>query len=364
MKARHLTAIGLVAGAVLWIASGHFLPHETAESRAAIQPPAAAAAVPFRVAVLDTQLVQHRRKLVLSGRTEADKRVTLMARTAGVLTELRVRRGSRVEKGDVIAVLSDEAREAQVAQARALLEQRKVELDAKRRLIELNAVPRLELSSLEAQYKAAAATLAAAEVERDRGVITAPWSGVVTELTSEVGGAALSFMGKEFGQLVALDPMLAVVEVSERRRHGVKLGQIADIRMVNSQSAVGKVRYVSPSASQTTRTYRVEIEIPNTDFSIPDGITVEVSIPLDPLPATRIPRSALTYSSAGQLGVRIVDAQSVVGFASINIVEDDQAFMWVGGLADGARLIVQGQDFVREGQTVEAVPTVPQTAQR
>ncbi len=247
---------------------------------------------------------------------------------------------------------------------RALVEQRKIELDAKRRLIELNAVPRLELSSLEAQHKAAVAALAVAEAERDRGVITAPWSGVVTELTSEVGGAALSFMGKEFGQLVALDPMLAVVEVSERRRQGVKLGQMAEMRLVSGQTARGKVRYVSPSASQTTRTYRVEIEIPNADFSIPDGITAEVSIPLDAMPATRIPRSALTYSSAGQLGVRIVNAEGLVEFAAITIVEDDQSFMWVGGLADGARLIVQGQDFVREGQKVEAVSTVPQTAQR
>jgi membrane fusion protein, multidrug efflux system len=363
MKARHLTALGLVAGAALWIASGHFLPHETPESRAAIQPPATAATL-FRVAVLDIQLVQHKRKLVLSGRTESDKKVTLTARTAGVLTELRVRRGSRVEKGEVIAVLSDEAREAQVAQAKALVEQRKIELDAKRRLIELNAVPRLELSSLEAQHKAAMAALAVAEAERDRGIITAPWSGVITELTSEVGGAALSFMGKEFGQLVALDPMLAVVEVSERRRQGVKLGQMAEMRLVSGQTAKGKVRYVSPSASQTTRTYRVEIEIPNADLSIPDGITVEVSIPLDAMPATRIPRSALTYSSAGQLGVRVVNTEGIVEFAAITILEDDQSFMWIGGLPDGARLIVQGQDFVREGQKVEAVAMVPQTAQR
>ena len=65
----------------------------------------------------DTTVVPHSRKLVLSGRTEADRKVTVVARTGGVLTELRVRRGDRVEKGDVIAVLSDEAREAQVAQA-------------------------------------------------------------------------------------------------------------------------------------------------------------------------------------------------------------------------------------------------------
>jgi multidrug efflux system membrane fusion protein len=364
MKASRITAVGLVAGAALWIASGHFLPHESHESRAAITPPAAPDKL-FRVAVQESPLVMHQRKLVLSGRTEAERKLTLSARTGGVLTELRVRRGSRVKQGDVIAVLSDEAREAQVVQARALVEQRKVELEAKRRLIDLNAVPRLELANLEAQYKAAMASLAAAEAERDRGVIRAPWDGVVTELTSEVGGAAFSFMGKEFGQMVALDPMLAVVEVSERRRSGVKIGQMAEVRLVNGQTAQGRIRYVSPVASQATRTYRIEVEVPNADGSIPDGITAEVSIPLDPMPGTRIPRSALTYSSAGQLGIRLVNAGNMVEFFPIQIIEDDQGTMWVNGLADGARVIVQGQDFVREGQRVDpAVIAAPQTAQR
>ncbi len=364
MKASRITAVGLVAGAALWIASGHFLPHESHESRAAVQPPPAAEKL-FRVAVQETKVVEHRRKLVLSGRTEAERKLTLSARTGGVLTELRVRRGSRVEKGDIIAVLSDEAREAQVNQAKALVDQRKIELEAKRRLIELNAVPRLELANLEAQYRAAMAGLAAAEAERDRGVISAPWAGVITELTSEVGGAAFSFMGKEFGQMVALDPMLAVAEVSERRRQGVKLGQIAEVRLVDGQTAQGKIRYVSPSASPTTRTYRIEVEVPNPSGSIPDGITAEVAIPLDAMPATRIPRSALTYSSAGQIGIRLVNPQGIVEFFPVNILEDDQGTMWVNGLADGARVIVQGQDFVREGQRVEPVPTTaPLTAQR
>ena len=165
--------------------------------------------------------------------------------------------------------------------------------------------------------------------------------------------------------MVALDPMLAVAEVSERRWQGVKVGQPAEIRLISGQTAQGKVRYVSPSASPATRTYRIEIEIANPDGAIPDGITAEVTIPLDPMPATRIPRSALTYSSAGLIGIRAVNAQGIVEFLPITIVEDDQAFMWVGGVADGARVIVQGQDFVRDGQRVEPVAaTAPQTAQR
>ena len=71
--------------------------------------------------------------------------------------------------------------------------------------------------------------------------------------------------------------------------------------------------------------------------------------------ATRIPRSALTFSSAGEIGVRIVGGDETVGFVPVNVVEDEQTFMWVGGIPDGTRVIVQGQDFVREGQKVEAI---------
>ena len=363
MKASRITAVGLVAAAAVWILSGHLLPHESAESRAALKARETAEQKPFRVAVVETNVRQHARKLVLSGRTEADKKVTAFARTNGVLTELRVRRGSRVKQGDVMAVLSDDAREAQVAQARALLEQRKAELDAKRRLIQMNAYPRLELSNLEAQFKAAEAGLAAAEAERDRGVITAPFDGVVTEV-SEVGTSAFSFTGKEIAMVVAMDPMLAVVEVSERRVSSIKLGSAAEVRLVSGETRQGRVRYVSLSATQTTRTYRVEVQMPNADGAIPDGITAEVAIPLAPTPATRVPRSALIFSSSGDLGVRMVDAEGKVGFVATTIVEDDQGHMWLAGVPDGARVIVQGQDFVREGMRVEVVTAAEQSARR
>ena len=257
-----------------------------------------------------------------------------------------------------------EAREAQVMQAKALLEQRKIELDAKRRLIELNAVPRLELSNLEAQHRAAQASVAAAEAERDRGIITAPWDGVVTEVSGEVGASAFSFTGTSIAQIVALDPMLAVVEVAERKLAGIKIGDSADVRLVTGQTATGHVRYVSKSASQTTRTYRVEVEIKNPDGAIPDGITAEVTIPVAPESASRVPRSALTFSSKGELGVRTVSTEGIVGFLPITLVEDDQAFMWVGGIPNGSRVIVQGQDFVREGQRVESTIATEQAAVR
>ena len=162
--------------------------------------------------------------------------------------------------------------------------------------------------------------------------------------------------------MVSLDPMLAVVEVSERKLAGVKVGDPAEVRLVTGETVKGKIRFVSKTASQSTRTYRVEVEVPNTDGTIPDGITAEVAVPLAPVEATRLPRSALTIASTGDIGVRVVSAEGVVAFVPIGIVEDEQTAMWVSGIADGTRVIVQGQDFVREGQKVEAVEAKEVTA--
>jgi membrane fusion protein, multidrug efflux system len=362
MKASRITAVGLVAATALWIASGHFLPHESAESRAAMRAGDGDVKKLFRVAVATTNLIPHSRRLTVAGRTESDKHVTVFARTGGVVTEVRVKRGAWVKQGDIIAVMSDEARDAQVVQAQATVTQKRTELDAKRQLILSGTLPRLQLVDLEAQLKSAEAALAAAEAERDRGVVRAPWSGVVHDVVIEVGQAAFSFAGREVATLVALDPMLAVVEVAERKLAGIKAGDRADVRLVTGEIVSGTIRFVAKTASANTRTYRVEIELPNADAAIPDGITAEVSMPQAPVLATRVPRSALTFSSTGDLGVRTVGRDGTVGFAPVRVVEDEQANMWVDGIRDRSQVIVQGQDFVREGQKVEAVGAAELTA--
>ncbi|MCK9916196.1 efflux RND transporter periplasmic adaptor subunit [Microbacteriaceae bacterium K1510] len=364
MKASRVTAVGLVAAAALWIASGHLMSNHAGEGQAAIRAGEAKSQPLFRVEVEPAKVVPHSPTLTLSGRTEADRRVAVAARTGGVLTELRVKRGQHVDKDEIIAVLSDEAREAQVTQAEALVDQRKAELDAKRSLIASGALPKLDLVNLEAQHKAAQAALAMARAERDRGLVRAPWAGVITETPSEVGGAAFSMAGKEIATMVALDPMLAVVEVSERKLAGIKVDETAEVRLINGQNVSGRVRYVAKSASQTTRTYRVEVVMANADGQIPDGITAEVSLSLKPAPAVRMPRSALTISSAGDIGVRVVGEGDKVAFVPVRIIEDMQDTMWLSGIADGARVIVRGQDFVREGQKVAVVEAQTESAAR
>ncbi len=367
IKGSKFAAVALILLAVLWIGSGLIFPHQSAPaSNAADQ-----AAAKFRVAVTTVNAQQYQPRLVLSGRTEADKKVAVVSRTQAIISELRVKRGDRVKAGDVLAVLTDDGRNAQLQQARALVQQRKAEFEARTKLIEQGNLPKLDANAISSQLRAAEAALAQAEAEVQRIRILAPWDGVVDQVTAEEGQFLMLMPamgggtgGNEIARMISLDPIVAIVEVSEKRLGGVRVGEEAELRLVSGEVVKGKVRYISKSASATTRTYRIDVEAPNPDNRIPDGITTEVAITLAAVEATKVPRSALTFSAQGKLGVRAVNGDSKVVFVPVEIVDDEQQSMWVKGVPDGTRVIVQGQDFVRENQIVEAVAADQQNAQR
>ena len=352
MMFSRILAVLIVIGATLWIGSGVFGRTEEPE-QAAVESSSAEEA-PFRVSVITAEVEPHARSIALSGRTEADDRATAVARTAGSIAELKVRRGSVVAEGDVIAVLSDEAREAQVAEAEALVEMRRTDLEAKLQLIERGVVAANEKNQLEADLRAAEAALAQAEAERDRALVRAPIAGVVSDVPVTTGQALQPNMA--VAEIVALDPMLAVVEVAERQLAGIREGDRASVELVTGGTVDGVIRFISPTASEKTRTYRLDIELDNLDSAIPDGVTAEVTLKLAPTDASRIPRSALTFSTEGELSVRIVGSDGAVGSVPVTVVEDERDEIWVAGVPDGAQVIVQGQDFVKDGQVVEAVP--------
>lgn len=351
MNFSRILAVVIVIGATLWIGSGVLGRTEEPAEAAAEQ---VAAEMPrFRVAVMPVRVESHERAIIISGRTEADNRASAVARTAGSIVELKVRRGDRVKEGDVLATLSDEARQAQVDQARALVAQRRIDLDAQMQLITRGVSARNSKSGLEADLAAAEAALAQADAEQERGLILAPIGGVVSSLPVTTGQSLQP--NATVAEIVALDPMLAVIEVAERQLAGIEIGDRATVRLVTGETAEGTVRFVSPSASEQTRTYRIDVELENDAGLIPDGITAEVELKLAPVDAVRIARSALTFSAEGKLSVRTVAADGTVASVPVTIVEDSRDQAWVAGPVDGSRVIVQGQDFVKDGQVVEPV---------
>ncbi len=160
--------------------------------------------------------------------------------------------------------------------------------------------------------------------------------------------------------VIRLDPIRVVGFVPETDVAKIAPGALAGARLTTGQEVTGTVTFLSRSADETTRTFRVEVAVPNPDLSIRDGQTAEIAIAAPGADAHLIPQSALTLDDDGILGVRLVDDESRVDFAPIQLLRDTTKGIWVTGLPQEANVIIIGQEFVIKGVRVEAVYQEPQ----
>lgn len=339
----------LVLGAVaLWVGLGEFgsSGSRPTPARAAEAP----GAVVKKVGVLKTVAEPYRRTLIVSGRTEANKTVAVSSRGPGFVEDLPVAKGSTVPAGTVVARLADEGRSAALKQAEAHLAQRRAELDAATRLTETGNNPRLNLSATRVALDAAAAALELARVEVEKKTLTTPIAGIVDQIPVERGQAIGD--GRLVATVLSLDPIVVAGEVSERAVSRVTVGRPAEVRLVSGETVTARVSYVSRAAAERTRTYRIEVEAANPDNRIAAGLTAEISLPSEAVSAMRLPRSVLALADDGAIGVRWVDDTGRVAFTTVELLDDTPDGLWLGGIPDGARVIIAGQEFVKPGETV------------
>lgn len=357
MRASVLTAGALAVGVAAWIASGQ-LDGIGAET---VRPETPSPPTPLvSVRVREAASALRERGISVNGRTEASRQVVLRAETGGPVARILSPEGARVAPGDVIARQDVEDRAARLAEADALVSQRRIEHEAARRLGEKGFRSDTRVAEARARLEAAEAKAAAVRVDLGRTVIRAPFEGVIEELPIEIG--AYVRPGDPVASLVDLDPVVAVGFVSERRIGHVVPGMSGSIRLVDDGVAGGRVRFVASVADPATRSFRVEMEVPNPDGRIKAGATAEIRLSLPPAKGHLLPPSVLTLADDGRIGVRVVGRGDVVAFVPVSVVGDSPEGMWVSGLRDGMRIITVGQEFVKSGQRVRPVEETAETA--
>jgi multidrug efflux system membrane fusion protein len=323
-------------------------------------PDAAAEPAPsgiMSVQVVRSAAVPQARTIVLRGRTEADNVVEVRAETHGRVVKTPAEKGTVVRVGDLLATIDSSDRAARLAEAKALLQQRKAESDAAKRLAEKGFAPKLNLAELAANLALAQAQVAAMEVEISRLSIKSPIDGVLDERAVEVGSYLQ--VADPVATIVDLDPIVLVGYATERDVGQLEIGGAAQARLLDGRAVAGKLRFISSRAEQQTRTFRLEVEVPNAGYAIRSGLSAELVIPVDAVPAHRISPAILTLGPNGEVGVKLVDEASTVRFTPIQILREDASGLWITGLAQDARMIVVGQDFVLDGQVVRPVDAAP-----
>lgn len=356
-KLHRITAYCVMVAAGAWIATGEFASIGSADTTAADEEaspeaaPADAASLIRTVAAIEPAFIDHARAIRLSGITEADKRAVLAARAEGVIASLAMEKGGLVADGAEVMALEGPETQAQAEIAGINLAQRERELQVAEKLFQGGSSSETALDNARSARDAAAAELTRARASADRLALKAPFAGVVTALEVELGEWVQT--GTPVATILSLDPILVKAEVSEVDLASVAVGSSAKVALVNGLEVEGTVRLVARDASAATRTYPVEIALPNPDLALPSGMSAEVTLYAAPMRAVIVPRSIITLSETGELGLRVVGADNLAQFAPIKVIDDTPDGLVVVGVPEGVRIITAGQDLVRNGDPVE-----------
>ncbi|NND20422.1 MAG: efflux RND transporter periplasmic adaptor subunit [Silicimonas sp.] len=329
--------------------------------------------------------------VILRGRTEADRQVDVRAEVSGQIVSEPLRKGTFVEKDDLLCRIDPGTRRIALSEATARLDEAKAGLpsaearlaEARARLVEAeindNAASRLSQGGFASDTRVAAATagveaaralveasvagvqgaratiqsaeaaVARAEQDLTNLEIRAPFAGLLESDTAELG--ALMQPGSLCATIIQLNPIRLVGFVPETMVDRVEPGAPAGARLASGREVVGTVTFLSRAADPNTRTFRVDVEVPNADLAIRDGQTAEIAIQSYGETAHLLPQSSLTLDDGGRLGVRLVQ-NAAAAFAPVDVLRDTTDGVWVTGLEPRADVIVVGQEFVTDGVPV------------
>jgi membrane fusion protein (multidrug efflux system) len=330
------------------------------------------------------------------GRIEAVNRVNIVARVTAFLEKRLFNEGADVKQGEHLYRLERgpfeadlEAKKATVAQLQAQLENARLTTERAQRLLGGPAGQQSTYDaalanqrSLEAQVQAAEAQVQASQINLDYTDIRSPIDGRIGR-TSVTEGNVVGPSSGVLTTIVSQDPIYVIFPVSVRQglelreRYAPRGGldavvirlRLPDGRLYNQ---TGKLDFVDNTIAQSTDTFIVRGVIPNSELrpvsapgvpvrELTDGEFVTVLVEgVQPVEVLAIPRAAVLSDQQGDY-VYVVGSDNKAEQRRINLGQSTQTIAAViSGLSPGEKVIVEGVQRVRPGQTVSPGPASPQ----
>ena len=342
------TAILVLSALLLWMLTGIFQKSSNLNDINSLKINTEEKVIKVKSKKIKSELRQS--NVLVQGRTESNRNVLVSSETNGIVREIFVKKGDFVKKDQILCKLSTDSRKAKLDEAKALMLQKKLEWDASKVLVEKGYRSQTKAAGSKASYDASKALVIQMEEELENINIRSPFDGFFNDNLAEVGD--FLSIGMPCGQVVDYNPILVIGQVSEQEIKKIKSDIQGYAVLSTGEKLNGLLSYVSKTADSKTRTFRIELEINNSNFDIKDGITAELFIPTKKVQAHLIPPSSLTLDSDGKIGVRHIDSNNEVIFSDVEIIGDEKELVWVSGLPEEITLITIGQEFVIEGQKV------------
>jgi len=312
----------------------------------------------------------------LPGRLEAYYRAPIFARVNGYLKSWSADIGARVKAGEVIAEIDAPDLDQQLLQARADLTNQQasaklseVTLARRRTLIASNFVSMQEIDERTADLsnKNAAVNASQANVERLEALagykkITAPFDGIVTARSTDVGALINAGGGSGAPMFVISDikKLRVYVNVPQTYVPSVRIGTKAVISVPEypTRTFDATVEASAQAVDVNSGTTQMQLALDNAAGDLMPGsfATVRLSLQRDGVPL-HIPSSALVFNQSG-LRVATVGPDDRVLFKTVTIARDlGRDIELASGVSLGDRIINAPPDGIADGDQVRVVST-------
>lgn len=311
------------------------------------------------------------RVLQLTGTVTSARSSRLSAATSGLVAELLVDAGSRVEQGQLLLQMDEELAQLQARGATAAVEQANIAVqDARRRLEEARSLaPQQSIAesvvkdiAAEVSQDEAALHQAEAEAGYRRGILArhkvkAPFSGVISAKLTELGEWVNP--GQPVLELVSLDDVRLDFPVAEDFAADITVGAPMRFGITadpdKRHDAV--VATVVPVTDPGARTFLLRVEPSDTSQRLIPGTSVQGSLKLATgRRAVVVPRDGIVRSPGGRIVVWTVEEGEDGAVVRENVVSTGLSFDALvevtTGLQAGARIVIRGNEALQNGQSV------------
>ena len=293
----------------------------------------------------------------VQGNVETDQNIVLYPEYTGVLTQVYVKEGQRVAKGQRLARIDDGGLGSELARQEAQLALAKTTFERQKRLWDQKIGSEISYLEAKTNYEAMQAATNQMRSRIGKTVITAPFSGVIDNLIADQGQVVNAGQTPVI-RLINLSDMYVNASIPEAYLGKVNEGTDVKIRLASiGKTYEGKIRQVGNFVSPDNRTFDVKVALPNADSAIKPNLIATVMVnDYTSENAIVIPENTIQQNAAGNSITYIYVSEGDGAIAKQVQIEKgytaDKQVEILSGLKSGDQLIIEGVRTLRDGQEV------------
>jgi membrane fusion protein (multidrug efflux system) len=309
------------------------------------------AAIPVEVSVVKKSTIQ--KELELVGTLSAWKEANLAAQTTARIQKIYVEEGSRVKEGDLLFEMDD----TQLAQAKIQYQVAKDNYNRLKPLYETGSISQSQFDQVKAAYETAEKTY---QLLLTNTQFRAPFSGVVTAKRLNDGEVFLLAPGgagaPTIVSMMQINPLKLILNVSENNLKDVKLNQTVEIKsdIFPNEVYKGNISRINPAVNPASRTFEVEVRIPNPNEKLKPGMFVRARILIGKSEGIIVNRSAALKQLGSTAYYGFIVKDNVAKRVELTLGKEfDSKVEIINGLNEGDYLVTRGQGLLKDGSKVE-----------